>query len=246
MALRPFAHGTHNPDTTMGLDSIDGAQTALEKVSRQEQSLEEHFRDIGLSSVILLAHQVGEGDELPSETLDAIITDAVAPDTAENQEANEAYYEYFKVAFAQACNVLGVDDNLLTDMFSENIETADTAIETAVETILATLPDDGEPMDTFVNTFIFGEDAGLDAMTPTAGKKKTQNFGGRKHNYTAKKVMRNGKKVVVWKRTDNAKVHLTPKQKQALTKMHIKAQTGIAKRKRVLSFKKGLKQGLYK
>lgn len=234
------------------------AEQAIQAVDaiqqREDASLVEHTRTLGLSVLMALLKIISEGeyddDELATDVLDSLLLEA----TEDEEENSEVLYQLVEGAFIDGLTSLNVDETTVNDIGSDDIDIADTAIHSAVEIALSNLPDDGEPLDSFVRDFVFGESdseeyAEFDSMNrPKAqnGKTTVRKVGGRKIAYRGTLAVRHGKKVVVNKRIGNQKLRLSAKQKGALKKARFKAFSANAMRKRINSFKKGIKMDLYK
>ena len=130
---------------------------------------------------------------------------------------------------------------------------ADTAIESACDTVLENLPEDGEPLDEFAKAFIFGDydegdddgDEGYDAVGNkklSVGKSTVKKVNGMTIRYKAIRAMRHGKAVVINKRVGGT-IKLSSKQKAALRKARSKAHRGSAMMSRGRSILKGINGG---
>lgn len=124
---------------------------------RAQQSMIEHFRVQGLALVCGLIEAVTnnglDDGELPTDALDRMMAEAI-----DNEEADEIEWDALAGAVSDAFETLGVDESVINEMFGDNIEAADAAIEAGCETALANMPDDGEPMDDFIHDFVYGYD----------------------------------------------------------------------------------------
>ena len=225
-----------------------------------------------LSVVFMLAAMLNDaeydGEELlPSELLDSLMLDAFADDDSDEYDGGDVDDKVkatFSAHVADALSTLGVDDSVIEDLFSDDVEVADAAVTTAAETILENMPDDGDDFDEFVASFAYGdEDAdstegevfdGMNndteymfdaAAKRAAGKKTIKKVNGKTLVYKAVKAIRNGKRVVINKRI-SGKPFLKAGQKAALKKARRKASTGTAIRKQMRSFGKGMRAGIYK
>ncbi|WOE40056.1 hypothetical protein [Acinetobacter chinensis] len=249
----------------MGTSAVElrGFDSAAEQIAvsaknigaeqREQQSLIEHVRETAITIVSDLVNAVTdktlEDGELASDRLDSLIIEAI--DEADDDEGTleNAIVESVSDAFL----TFGVDDSVINTIFDENVEAADAAIEAAAETVLANMPDDGEPMDALVREFIFGEaDEHEDGFDSTVAKNKARSgaftqrkVNGRKIAYRGVLAIRKGKKTVVNKRLPGQKIKLSAAQKAGQKKMRLRAYTPNAIKKRVRSFNKGRKMGLY-
>lgn len=194
---------------------------------------------------------------LPSEYLDMLILSAMGVDEGDEVQIDQAVMAMLEANIADAMSTLGVPDNTIAEMFSDDAELADAAIEAAAEAVQANMPDGGEPLDALVQAFAFGfdaadmfeEESGFDAMgmkKPTLGGSTVKAVNGKKIRYKGVKVVRNGKVTVVNKRLPGQKVILSAKQKQAMKKLHAKPVTGAALAKRMRSAAVGKRNNLYK
>ncbi|MGP8428014.1 hypothetical protein ACT02I_19965, partial [Acinetobacter baumannii] len=88
-------------------------------------------------------------------------------------------------SLSDAFLTFGVDASDIEEIFSDDTEVADAALEAAANTVLANMPDDGPELEELVREFIFGEadetEEGFDSM---AKKIKARNgaFSQRKVN----------------------------------------------------------------
>ncbi|MCG2572059.1 hypothetical protein LVY74_00600 [Acinetobacter sp. ME22] len=234
----------------------DATQQLSKSESREVQSLVEHARSLGLNIVSALILAVTNGElenELPSDYLDGLLVEA----TDEEDGDSDDLFNLIVGAVQDAFESLSIDETTISQMFADDVESADAAIEAACETALANLPDDGEPLDEFVREFIYGEpeegefDAALSShQMKQKGSARVGSFShkqvkGRKIIYKGAWAIRKGRKVVVNKRLPNQAVRLTAKQKQSMKKARLKAFTANAIRTRVKSLRKGRKLGLY-
>lgn len=211
-----------------------------------------NIRGWALSITLALADAVNSnelGDDTPSDYLDALMLDAVGIDA--DDEMDTTLENILAANIADALSTLGVDSTMTEDMFSDDVEVADAAIEAACEVVLGNLPDAGEPLDKFYNDFVFGfneadllgEEDGFDSAR-FAGQKVTRNVNGKKTQYKVVRAIRGGKVAFVSKRLKGQKVRLSAAQKQGLNKARAKSQTANAIRKRLKSRKKGQSMGL--
>lgn len=224
-----------------------------------------------LSVVFLLAAMLNDADYdgeelLPSELLDSLMLDAFTDDDSDDYDGGDVDDKVkatFSAHVADALSTLGVDDSVIEDLFSDEVEVADAAVTLAAETILENMPDDGDDFDEFVAAFAYSEEdeeeegevfdnmnGGTEYQFDAAGKrrvgKKTiKKVNGKTLIYKAVKAIRNGKRVVINKRI-SGKPFLKAGQKAALKKARRKASTGTAIRKQMRSFGKGMRAGIYK
>lgn len=156
-------------------------------------------------------------------------------------------------SLSDAFLTFGVDATDIEEIFSEDTEVADAALEAAANTVLANMPDEGPELEELVREFIFGEadetEEGFDSM---AKKIKARNgafsqrkVNGRKVHYRGVLAIRQGVKTVVNKRLPGQKVRLTSAQKAGMKKARLHAFTANAIRKRLRSFNKGKRLGIY-
>ncbi len=248
---------------------FDGIKEAVEQVAfdpidermaiTQTANMRMAAVSVVLNTTMILSEGQDEEDELlPNEVLDGLIEDVFVEDDEDDDEVVDETVKAQLTAFVmEALIAFGVKESVISDMFNTDTDVADTAIEKACETVLENLPDDGEPLDEFLNAYIFGvgideEDSeeGFDGVGSTikklfGGKTSTQKIGGKTFRYKAEKVIKNGKAVFKNVRVGGGHVKLSAKQKAALKKAQRKAQLGSAVMKRVKSFKKGFKLGLH-
>lgn len=240
------------------LRSFDSASEIAKSVAvvvnstqREMQSFIEFCRQNALLIVSSLIETVSENkleeDELPTDCLDGLILDVLEG----VDDSDTTLEDGIHAALADAFMTLGVDESMVTEIFGDNIEAADAAIEAASETVLANLPDDGDPMDQFVREFIYGEadeEPDFDSATGklSRGQMTTKAFNGHKIRYKAVAAIRHGIKTIINKRLPGQKVRLSASQRAATKKARIKAVTANALNKRMRSLAKGRKSGLYK
>ncbi|MDO5769034.1 MAG: hypothetical protein Q4P13_05975 [Psychrobacter sp.] len=226
-----------------------------------------------LKTVFTMAALVSEPDHesdlLPSEILDDLMTSAFSEDDADDDSADGDIDATLKAMYsahvADALATMGVEDDVIDDIFGDDIDIADSAIEKASEEIIENMPDD-EDFSSFIDEFVYGineeyddqaydslikadnEEAQFDGATKKklrVGKKSVKTVNGHEIVYKAVKAIRNGKKVVVNKRM-TGNIVLTSKQKAALRKARRKAGNPAAIRKQMKSFGKGLHLNIYK
>lgn len=243
-----------------GYDSAaSGLASAASSASEDRASLSaiEWCRGQALDIVAEVADAISDGnlaeDQLPSDLLDSLMLDAIDQDGEMDEDADK-FASAIGEAIGDALSSLGVDDQTIEDIFSDDVTVADSALESAASTIIANLPDAGDPLDSFVQEFIYGspdadsDEAGFDSATGkklTVGKNSTKKVNGKTIRYKAIKAIRNGHVKVVNKRLKGQSVRLTAQQRAAIKKAGRKALTGNAIRKRVRSLAKGKKVGLY-
>lgn len=242
------------------VDEFDSAQSEQIKDKLSPMQYKALIADIsnirtaslGIALDVVEAITSGELDgETPSDYLDGLIHEAVGLD--DDEDIDNVLYDIFNANIADAFSSLGVDDSSIEDMFSDDTELADAAIEASCETAVANLPDAGEDLDEFCDNFVFGYDDAdvldetveFDAVDVKNGALSMRKLGGKRIGYKGVAVIRNGKRTIVNKRLPNQKIRLSSGQKQALKKANRKAQTPNAIRQRVKSWKKGKKMGLY-
>ena len=223
-----------------------------------------------LSVVFLLSAMLNDAEYdgealLPSELLDSLMLDAFADDDSDEYDGGDVDDKVkatFSAHVADALSTLGVEDSVIEDLFSDEVEVADAAVTLAAETILENMPDDGDDFDEFVAAFAYSEEeeeegevfdnlnGGTEyqfdaAQKRRVGKKTIKKVNGKTLIYKAVKAIRNGKRVVINKRI-SGKPFLKAGQKAALKKARRKASTGTAIRKQMRSFGKGMRANLYK
>ena len=243
---------------------FDGIKEAVEQVAadpideRMAITLNANMRQAALSIVFQLAMIMSEGqgvdpeDELlPNELLDGLMTSAFDDDG--DDEIDATVNAVLSAHISDALSSLGVSDSTISDVFGDDLEVADTAIESACDTVLENLPEDGEPLDEFAKAFIFGDydegdddgDEGYDAVGNkklSVGKSTVKKVNGKTIRYKAIRAMRHGKAVVINKRVGGT-IKLSSKQKAALRKARSKAHRGSAMMSRGRSILKGINSG---
>lgn len=232
---------------------IKTSVSALTSSIREELSFIEHVRGLALNIVSDLVDAVMDGKldegELPSDRFDFLILEAL-----EGADDDEGTLEHALAAsISDALATFGVDDSVIEEMFGDNVEAADAAIEAAASTVIANMPDDGDPLDELAREFVYGEpdemESGFDSATGkklSRGQMNTKSFNGKKIRYKAIAAIRHGVKTIVNKRLPGQKVRLSSDQKAGLKKARLKAVSANALRKRMKSLQKGKKIGLYK
>ena len=239
---------------------FDGIKEAVEQVAidpideRMAITLNANMRQAALSIVFQLAMIMSEGqgvdpeDELlPNELLDGLMTSAFDDDG--DDEIDATVNAVLSAHISDALSSLGVSDSTISDVFGDDLEVADSAIESACDTVLENLPEDGEPLDEFAKAFIFGDydegDEGYDAADNkklSVGKSTVKKVNGMTIRYKAIRAMRHGKAVVINKRVGGT-IKLSSKQKSALRKARSKAHRGSAMMSRGRSILKGINSG---
>lgn len=253
----PFNKNPNQPMVLRDFDSAAaGITTSVNTMTssiREELSFIEHVRETALHIVSDLVNAVSDGtldeDELPTDRLDSLIIDAI--DGADDEDGT--YENALVASIDDAFSTFGVDDSVIQEIFSDNVDAADAAIEAAASTVIANMPDEGDPLDELVREFIYGEPDEEEGFDSIGGKKKlsrgqmsTKTVGGRKVRYKAIAAIRNGKKAIVNKRLPGQKVRLSSDQKAGLKKARLKAMSANSIRKRIKSLTKGKKMGLHK
>ncbi len=241
---------------------MDGIDEVIEQIEFDPISEKKAISDIAnmrmaaLWVVMSTAKIVSETDAddeealLPSEVLDGLTLEAI--DTEDDETDVDGVLKATLTAhIADAFSTLGVEDGIIEDLFSADFDVADSAIESAVETVLDNLPEEGEPLDQLFDEFAYGDDAADEDETDevmmdklAVGKTTTKKVGGRSVKYKAVRAVRNGKVVIKNKRI-GGRVVLSAKQKAALRKARAKARTGSANTRRLRSVEKGIRKGIY-
>ena len=253
----PFNKNPNQPMVLRDFDSAAaGITTSVNTMTssiREELSFIEHVRETALHIVSDLVNAVSDGtleeDELPTDRLDSLIIDAI--DGADDEDGT--YENALVASIDDAFSTFGVDDSVIQEIFSDNVDAADAAIEAAASTVIANMPDEGDPLDELVREFIYGEPDEEEGFDSIGGKKKlsrgqmsTKTVGGRKVRYKAIAAIRNGIKKIVNKRLPGQKIRLSGDQKAGLKKARLKAMSANSIRKRIISLTKGKKMGLHK
>lgn len=253
----PFNKNPNQPMVLRDFDSAAaGITTSVNTMTssiREELSFIEHVRETALHIVSDLVNAVSDGtleeDELPTDRLDSLIIDAL--DGADDEDGT--YENALVASIDDAFSTFGVDDSVIQEIFSDNVDAADAAIEAAASTVIANMPDEGDPLDELVREFVYGEPDEEEGFDSIGGKKKlsrgqmsTKTVGGRKVRYKAIAAIRNGTKKIVNKRLPGQKIRLSSGQKAGLKKARLKAMSANSIRKRIKSLTKGKKMGLHK
>ncbi|WP_336964177.1 hypothetical protein [Acinetobacter pittii] len=255
--MNPFGPTTKKPLMLRAFDSaaenISAVVSKVSSIDREQQSVIEQIRQIALDILSDTVDTISEGNlgegELAVDYLDALIVDAL--DAADNDEGT--YENALMSSLSDAFLTFGVDTTDIEEIFSEDTEVADAALEAAANTVLANTPDEGPELEELVREFIFGEadetEEGFDSM---AKKIKARNgafsqrkVNGRKVHYRGVLAIRQGIKTVVNKRLPGQKVRLTSAQKAGMKKARLHAFSANAIRKRLRSFNKGKRLGIY-
>lgn len=255
--MNPFGPTTKKPLALRAFDSAaENISTVVSKVSstdREHQSVIEQIRQIALDILSDTVDTISEGNlgegELAVDYLDALIVDAL--DSADNDESS--FEDALMASLSDAFLTFGVDTTDIEEIFSDDTDVADAALEAAANTVLANMPDDGPDLEELVREFIFGEadetEEGFDSM---AKKIKARNgafsqrkVNGRKVHYRGVLAIRQGIKTVVNKRLPGQKVRLTSAQKAGMKKARLHAFSANAILKRLRSFNKGKRLGIY-
>lgn len=234
---------------------------------RMAKAANEQMR-LGALSVVFLLASILLGDDyddaelLPSELLDTLMLDAFdsSDDDEDGGDIDDGVKTTLSAHVADALSTLGVSDDVISDLFNNDVEIADAATLTVAETVLENMPDDGEDFDDFVAAFVYSDyedeadESGFDSMGQPQfdaakklrpGKKTVKKVNGKTLVYKAVKAIRNGKKVVINKRI-SGNIKLTAGQKGALKKARRKAGNASAIRKQMRSLGKGIRMKIYK
>lgn len=215
---------------------------------------------------ILADTNYDEDEMLPSEALDSLMLAAFSEDDDDDDDdINENVKDTFAAHVADAFSTLGVEDSVIDDLFDTDVEVADAAVQSACDTVLENMPDDGDPFQEFLAGFVYGDDDDYDDETAfddmngepqfdatgtpknklRPGKKTTKKVGGKTLVYKAVRAIRHGKKVTINKRI-SGKPLLKASQRAALNKARRKAGTASAIKKQIRSFNKGVSMNIYK
>lgn len=242
---------------SIDFDPIDERIAAHSTTQMRLAALQVAFMLAGIMSEVDFEDQ----ELLPSELLDSLILESFVEDPEDDDdEIDSTVKTILSAHIADAMSTLGIDEDLINDVFDSDVDIADAAIETASEIILENMPADDE-LDDFISVFAYGDEATYDAMMKeededeegmydaakkplTVGRKTRRKVGGKNVTYKAVKAVRDGKIKVVNKRIAG-KVRLSAAQKAALKKARRKSTTGSAVRKRMMSFSKGLQRNIY-
>lgn len=241
---------------SIDFDPIDERIAAHSTTQMRLAALQVAFMLAGIMSEVEFEDQ----ELLPSELLDSLILESFVEDPEDDDdEIDSTVKTILSAHIADAMSTLGVDEDLINDVFDSDVDIADAAIETASEIILENMPADDE-LDDFISIFAYGDEATYDAMMKeededegmydaakkplTVGRKTRRKVRGKNVTYKAVKAVRDGKIKVVNKRI-SGNVRLSAAQKAALKKARRKSTTGSAVRKRMMSFAKGLQRNIY-
>ena len=150
---------------------ITSSVNTLTSSIREELSFIEHVREMALNIVSDLVDAVIDNtldeNELPTDRHDFLILDALDGTDDENGTLENALV----ASIDDALSSFGVDDSVIAEIFSDNIEAADAAIEAAASTVIANMPDEGDPLDELVREFIYGEPDEEEGFDSVSGKK---------------------------------------------------------------------------
>jgi len=235
------------------VDPIDERIAAHATTQMRLAALQVAFMLAGIMSEVEFEDQ----ELLPSELLDSLILESFVEDPEDDDdEIDSTVKTILSAHIADAMSTLGVDEDLINDVFDSDVDIADAAIETVSEIILENMPADDE-LDDFISIFAYGDEATYDAMMKeeedtydaakkplTVGRKTKRKVGNKTVTYKAVKAVRDGKIKVVNKRI-GGNVRLSAAQKAALKKARKKSVTGTAVKKRMMSFAKGLQRNIY-
>jgi len=224
----------------------------------------QEMRKVALSIVLQLADDVAENaldaDELPSERLDALMSGALGLDDG---ESDDVLVQLLSAHIADALASLKVPDAMIADIFGDDVDAADSAIDSMAETVISNLPAEGAELDDFVKDFAYGfsepdmsdadssdeveeyDSMGKPKKKLGVGQKTTKKVNGHTLQYKAVKAVRHGKIVTVNKRIGGTVV-LTASQKAAVHKLHAKPRTSSMMKMAMRSLMKGDKAGIYK
>lgn len=252
-------------------DKLEGeAISEREAVTVTSQMRIKALYIVFMLSAMLSDNEYDDEELLPSEALDALMIEAFVDDDDDEEDAGEID-EYVRATLSahvsDALSTLGVEDDVIRDIFDTDVEIADAAALAAAETVLENMPDDGSDFDNFVASFAYSDDMDAadseeDAATFDSlgepeyqfdatgkklrvGKKTIKKVNGKTLVYKAVKAIRNGKKVVINRRISGKPI-LKAAQKAALMKARRKAGTASSIRKQIKSFSKGMRMNIYK
>ena len=155
---------------------FDGIKEAAEQIQAQHDPIAERIAISAIASMRIAAMSIvlstalivteGQGDidpedeMLPSEVLDNLTLEQVQEDDEDDDtEIDPMVKSVLSAHVADAFSSLGVGDDVINDLFASDTDVADTAIESACQTVVENLPEDGDPLDEFVMAFAFGYDA---------------------------------------------------------------------------------------
>lgn len=235
---------------------IDASMAMTVTFQMRQQALKVVF----LLAALLSDEGYDEQELLPNEALDGLMTQAFNDDD-DDEALDSATVEVFSAYIADAFSTFGVSDDLITDLFDTDTDTADSAILSAAEQVLESMPTDDEIAD-FTKAFVYSVEPDNDESEDTydsvqfdaakkpkkklsVGKKTVKKVNGKTLVYKAVKAVRNGKVVTVNKRMQGS-LKLSAAQKNALRKARRKSGTSSAIRKSMRSLGIGVSHGIYK
>lgn len=165
----------HSQNTKKELAMLDGIKDAAAQIKfdpiseRMAATVTANMRmaamSVALQTALILDEGQNEDNEmLPNELLDSLTLEVFDEDGEDEDSDIDANVKAILSAnIADAFSSLGVDDGVIEDMFSTDLDVADTAIESACATVIENLPADGEPLDEFIEQFVYGYDTDSDA-----------------------------------------------------------------------------------
>ena len=137
------------------VENLDAKESSASALNAEIQSV----RKMALMLVLVLVDSIVENDlgddELPSDRLDSLLAGFASEADDEEFEADQATLDILIANVQDAFASLGVSDELIATIFSEESE-ADEAIESACELVESTLPT-GDDLQEFVDLFVYGE-----------------------------------------------------------------------------------------
>lgn len=255
---------------------LDSIQQAIEKVEfdpleeRMHITQTANMRLAALSIVLQLALMIDNGQDdvdsdeilLPSDMLDGLMLSVFDDGIDDDAGINATVKAVLSAHVADALSSLGVDDDVIEDLFGLDTDVADSAIEDASQTVLENLPDDND-LEQFIKQFAYGFDedeadtnekasydgmmfdkAGRPKQKLSVGKTTTKQINGKKVKYKAVKAVRNGEIVTINKRVEGDVV-LTAEQKKSIKKAQKKSNTGASALKQIRSLGKGVDNDIY-
>ena len=135
------------------VDPIDERIAAHATTQMRLAALQVAFMLAGIMSEVDFEDQ----ELLPSELLDSLILESFVEDPEDDDdEIDSTVKTILSAHIADAMSTLGVDEDLINDVFDSDVDIADAAIETVSEIILENMPADDE-LDDFISIFAYGD-----------------------------------------------------------------------------------------
>lgn len=192
----------------------------------------------GVLSTLAMAHATGVIMDFDSLCLAQVGDETVDMDSIELEQ-----YQTIQDKVVMCLDSIGVSEKVLNQFMSDDDDLS--------EEVGAGLAKEVNSLDTDSIdelAYSFASKIDMDSVVVTVKSDDVEmdmaQMPKPKVGYKRKLVMRDGKKVWINKRDPNKKVILSAKQRQALRKMHLKSNTGLAKLKRAKTNRKAKSFGL--